>query len=247
VIRFVGLHKRFGSKKVLDGVDFAIGKGEVFFIIGQSGVGKSVLIKHVIGLLKPDQGEIYLDDQEISRLTERQYYAVRRRCGMVFQHSTLFDSLSCIENVALPIRKHKHLSRRAALEEALKRLEQVHMEEFAWTYPAALGDGMRKRVAIARTLTMDPEFVLFDEPTTGLDPVSARRVDTLIRELADKLKVTCVVVSHDLTSIFSIADRIVMLYQGKVRLLGTREQFKRSTDGIVRQFISGSAEGPMEA
>jgi len=247
VIRFVGLHKSFGSKKVLDGVDFSIGQGEVFFIIGQSGVGKSVLIKHVIGLLRPGQGEIYLDDQEISRLTERQYYAVRRRCGMVFQSSTLFDSLSCIENVALPIRKHKHLGRRAALEAAMKRLEQVHMEEFAWTFPAALGDGMRKRVAIARTLTMDPEFVLFDEPTTGLDPVSARRVDTLIRELADKLHVTCVVVSHDLTSIFSIADRIVMLYQGKVRLLGTREQFQRSTDGVVRQFITGAAEGPMEA
>jgi phospholipid/cholesterol/gamma-HCH transport system ATP-binding protein len=246
VIRFVDLHKSFGSKKVLDGVGFAIDKGEVFFIIGQSGVGKSVLIKHVVGLLRPDQGEIYLDDQEISRLTEREYFAVRRRCGMVFQSATLFDSLSCIENVALPIRKHKHLGRRAALQEAMKRLEQVHMEEFAWTFPAALGDGMRKRVAIARTLTMDPEFVLFDEPTTGLDPVSARRVDTLIRELADKLHVTCVVVSHDLTSIFSISDRIVMLYKGRVRLLGTPAEFRASTDGIVRQFITGAAQGPMD-
>ncbi|MBI5499572.1 MAG: ATP-binding cassette domain-containing protein [Deltaproteobacteria bacterium] len=246
MIRFVGLSKSFGSKSVLDGVDVSIGKGEVFFIIGQSGVGKSVLIKHLIGLLRPDRGEIYLDDQEISRLTERQYFAVRRRCGMVFQHSTLFDSLTCIENVALPIRKHKHLGKKKALVEARKRLEQVHMEEFAETFPAALGDGMRKRVAIARTLTMDPEFVLFDEPTTGLDPVSARRVDVLIRELADRLHVTCVVVSHDLTSIFSIADRIVMLYKGKVRLLGTRDEFRRSADPVVRQFITGSAEGPME-
>ncbi|MBI5488510.1 MAG: ATP-binding cassette domain-containing protein [Deltaproteobacteria bacterium] len=246
MIRFVGLCKSFGTKSVLDGVDVTIGKGEVFFIIGQSGVGKSVLIKHLIGLLRPDRGEIYLDDQEISRLTERQYFAVRRRCGMVFQHSTLFDSLTCLENVALPIRKHKHLGKKKALVEAHKRLEQVHMEEFAQTFPAALGDGMRKRVAIARTLTMDPEFVLFDEPTTGLDPVSARRVDVLIRELADRLHVTCVVVSHDLTSIFSIADRIVMLYKGKVRLLGTRDEFRRSADPIVRQFITGSAEGPME-
>jgi phospholipid/cholesterol/gamma-HCH transport system ATP-binding protein len=231
---------------VLDGVDFTIHKGEVFFIIGQSGVGKSVLIKHLIGLLRPDQGEIHLDDREISRLTERQYFAVRRRCGMVFQHSTLFDSLSCLENVALPIRKHKHLGKKKALVEAMKRLEQVHMQEFAGSFPAELGDGMRKRVAIARTLTMDPEFVLFDEPTTGLDPVSARRVDALIRELADRLHVTCVVVSHDLTSIFSIADRIVMLYQGRVRLLGTRDEFRRSADPVVQQFITGAAEGPME-
>jgi phospholipid/cholesterol/gamma-HCH transport system ATP-binding protein len=246
MIRFAGLHKSFGRKKVLDGVDIAIRQGEVFFIIGQSGVGKSVLIKHLIGLLKPDAGEIYLDDLEVSRLKERQYFSVRKRCGMVFQHSTLFDSLTCIENVALPIRKHRKLRRKQALVEAMKRLEQVHMQEFAWTYPAALGDGMRKRVAIARTLTMDPEFVLFDEPTTGLDPISARRVDALIRELADRLRVTCVVVSHDLTSIFAIADRIVMLYQGRVRLLGTPAEFKASADPVVRQFITGAAEGPME-
>jgi phospholipid/cholesterol/gamma-HCH transport system ATP-binding protein len=246
MIRFVGVHKSFGSKQVLAGVDFTIRQGEVFFIIGQSGVGKSVLIKHLIGLLHPDAGEIYLDDQEISRLTERQYFKVRRRCGMVFQHSTLFDSLTCLENVALPIRKHKRLRMKLALAEAMRRLEQVHMEEFAGTYPAALGDGMRKRVAIARTLTMEPEFVLFDEPTTGLDPVSARRVDVLIRELADRLHVTCVVVSHDLTSILSIADRIVMLYQGRVRLLGTRDEFRACPDPVVRQFITGAAEGPIE-
>lgn len=246
MIRFLGLRKRFGTRQVLDGVDIEIGKGEVFFIIGQSGVGKSVLIKHLIGLLRADEGEIWLDDAEVSRWKERQYYPVRKRCGMVFQNSTLFDSLTCLQNVALPIRKHKGMRSRAALDEAMRRLEQVHMEEFAHTYPASLGDGMRKRVAIARTLTLDPEFVLFDEPTTGLDPVSARRVDTLIRELADKLHVTCVVVSHDLTSIFSIADRIAMLYLGKVKLLGTREEFRACTDPIVHQFITGSAEGPME-
>jgi len=245
-IRFTGLRKRFGSKVVLDGVDLEIRSGEVFFIIGQSGVGKSVLIKHLIGILRPDAGEIHLDDLEVSRLSERRLYPVRKRCGMVFQSSTLFDSLSCIENVALPIRKHRRLRKKDALVEAMKRLEQVGMQEFAWVYPAALGDGMRKRVAIARTLTLDPDFVLFDEPTTGLDPISARRVDALIRELSDRLGVTCVVVSHDLTSIFSIADRIVMLYRGKVRLVGTPAEFRASTDAVVRQFITGSAEGPME-
>lgn len=245
-IRFAGLRKRFGDKTVLEGIDLEIRAGEVFFIIGQSGVGKSVLIKHLIGILRPDAGEIFLDDVEVSGLPEKRLYPIRKRCGMVFQHSTLFDSLTCIENVALPIRKHKRMRKKDALVEAMKRLDQVHMQEFAWVYPAALGDGMRKRVAIARTLTLDPEFVLFDEPTTGLDPVSARRVDALIRELADGLGVTCVVVSHDLASIFSIADRIVMLYQGKVRLLGTQADFRTCTDPVVRQFVTGAAEGPME-
>lgn len=245
-IRFVDLHKRFGSKTVLDGVSLEIRSGEVFFIVGQSGVGKSVLIKHLIGLLRPDSGAIYLDDVEVSRLDETALYPVRKRCGMVFQSATLFDSLSCIENVALPIRKHRRMRKKDALVEAMKRLEQVHMQEFAWVYPAALGEGMRKRVAIARTLTLDPEFVLFDEPTTGLDPISARRVDALIRELADRLRVTCVVVSHDLTSIFSIADRIVMLYGGRVRLIGAPAEFRASADPVVHQFITGSAAGPME-
>jgi phospholipid/cholesterol/gamma-HCH transport system ATP-binding protein len=165
---------------------------------------------------------------------------------MVFQHSTLFDSMTCVENVALPLRKHKGLKPREALAEARKRLAQVHMQEFADRFPPELGDGMRKRVAIARALTLDPRYVLFDEPTTSLDPVSARRVDTLIRELSDTLGVTSVVVSHDLASIFTIADRIVMLYKGLVRLVGSQEDFRKSDDGIVQQFITGRAEGPIE-
>jgi phospholipid/cholesterol/gamma-HCH transport system ATP-binding protein len=165
---------------------------------------------------------------------------------MVFQHSTLFDSMTCAENVALPLRKHKGLSHKAALTEALRRLEIVHMQDFAEHYPSELGDGMRKRVAIARALTLDPRYVLFDEPTTSLDPVSARRVDTLIRELSDKLGVTSIVVSHDLASIFSIADRIVMLYKGKVRLLGPPDHFHGTGDGVVQQFIHGHATGPMD-
>jgi phospholipid/cholesterol/gamma-HCH transport system ATP-binding protein len=174
-------------------------------------------------------------------------YAVRKRCAMVFQHATLFDSMTCRENVALPLRKHKALSHADALAEADRRLEQVHMHEFRGRYPAEIGDGMKKRVAIARALTMSPRYVLFDEPTTSLDPVSARRVDQLIRELSDALGVTSIVVSHDLTSIFTIADRIVMLYKGKVKLVGTPDDFRQSEDGVIQQFINGRAEGPMEA
>jgi phospholipid/cholesterol/gamma-HCH transport system ATP-binding protein len=164
----------------------------------------------------------------------------------VFQHSTLFDSMTCSENVALPLRKHKAQKPAAALAEARQLLARVHMEEFAERYPAELGDGMRKRVAIARALTLEPRYVLFDEPTTSLDPVSARRVDQLIRELSDELGVTSVVVSHDLASIFGIADRIVMLYKGEVRLLGTPADFRGSADPVIQQFINGRADGPIE-
>jgi phospholipid/cholesterol/gamma-HCH transport system ATP-binding protein len=246
VIQFKGLKKSFGPKTVLGGVSFDVHPGEVFFIIGASGVGKSVLIKHLVGLLGPDAGEIWLDGEEISKKDERGMHAVRKKCAMVFQHSTLFDSMSCVENVALPLRKHKGLSHKQALSEARARLELVHMHEFADHYPAELGDGMRKRVAIARALTLDPRYVLFDEPTTSLDPVSARRVDRLIRELSDTLGVTSIVVSHDLVSTFTIANRIAMLYQGRVRLLGTPEAFKASDDAVVRQFIRGDATGPMD-
>jgi phospholipid/cholesterol/gamma-HCH transport system ATP-binding protein len=227
-------------------VSFDVQDGEVLFIIGASGVGKSVLIKHLVGLLYPDAGEIWLDGEEISQKDERGMYPVRKKCAMVFQHSTLFDSMTCVENVALPLRKHKGLSMKDALAEARRRLEIVHMSEFADRYPAEMGDGMRKRVAIARSLTLEPRYVLFDEPTTSLDPVSARRVDTLIRELSDKLGVTSIVVSHDLVSIFSIADRIVMLYRGEVRLIGSQEAFRASPDGVVQQFINGRAKGPMD-
>lgn len=246
MISFRNLRKSFGPKTVIEDVSFDVQDGEVFFIIGQSGAGKSVMIKHLVGLLYPDAGEIWLDGEEISRFDEEQMYPVRMKCAMVFQHSTLFDSMTCAENVALPLRKHKGMKPREALSEARRRLEQVHMNEFADRYPPELGDGMRKRVAIARALTMDPRYVLFDEPTTSLDPVSARRVDKLIRELSDTLGVTSIVVSHDLVSIFTIADRIVFLYKGLVKLIGSRDDFKRCPDPIVQQFITGRAEGPIE-
>jgi len=246
VIAFRNICKSFGSKAVLSDVTFDVHDGEVLFIIGASGVGKSVLIKHLVGLLAADQGEIWLDGEEISKKGELAMYPVRKKCAMVFQHSTLFDSMTCVENVSLPLRKHKGLSTKDALAEARRRLEIVHMQEFADRYPAELGDGMRKRVAIARALTLDPRYVLFDEPTTSLDPVSARRVDQLIAELSRTLGVTSIVVSHDLASILSIAHRVVMLYKGQVRLIGTPDAFRASTDGVVQQFIGGHAKGPME-
>jgi phospholipid/cholesterol/gamma-HCH transport system ATP-binding protein len=246
VISFRKLEKAFAGKAVLRGVDLEVVKGEVLFIIGTSGVGKSVTIKHLVGLLRPDGGEIWLDGQRVDQLDERALYDVRKRCAMVFQHATLFDSMTLLENVALPLRKHKRLSERAAEEDAMAFLDKVHMREFAHAYPAELGDGTRKRAAIARALTLDPECVLFDEPTTGLDPVSARRIDKLIRELSDTLGVTSVVVSHDLTSIFGIADRIALIYNGVAHAVGTPAELRASADPIVQQFIQGRSDGPME-
>jgi phospholipid/cholesterol/gamma-HCH transport system ATP-binding protein len=246
MISFRGVSKSFGPKQVLVNVSFDVEPGQVFFIIGASGVGKSVLIKHLIGLIQPDSGQISLDGQELTTLDEPDFFPVRKKCAMVFQHSTLFDSMTCAENIALPLRKHERLKRDAALTKAHELLEAVHMSAFAERFPNELGDGMRKRVAIARALALSPRYILFDEPTTGLDPVSARRVDALIRELCDRRGVTSLVVSHDLTSIFTVADRIVMLYKGRVRLIGTASDFERSEDQVVQQFVHGRAEGPME-
>src|SRR6187551_2489941 len=239
MISFRAVSKSFGDKQVLREVSFDVNAGEVFFIIGASGVGKSVLIKHLIGLLRPDSGEIWLEGEEVSRFSEARMYPVRRKCAMVFQHSTLFDSMTCAQNVALPLRKHRGMHAREADAEARRLLEQVGMQAFAARFPAELGDGMRKRVAIARALSLEPRYVLFDEPTTSLDPVSARRVDRLIKVLRDRLGVTSIVVSHDLVSIFAIADRIVMLYKGKVKLIGGPRDFQESNDAVIQQFING--------
>ena len=245
-IEFRGVKKAFGPKPVLKGMDLAVNKGEVMFIIGTSGVGKSVTIKHLIGLLRVDEGEIWFDGQRVDGLSERQFEPLRRRIGMVFQSSTLFDSMTLAENVALPLRKHGKLNHKDALADAHERLAQVYMDEYAERYPAELSDGMRKRAAIARTLALDPQVVLFDEPTTGLDPVSARRIDRLIRELADKLGVTAIVVSHDPPSIFGIADRVAFIYQGIVHVVATPAELRASSDPIVQQFITGQSSGPME-
>ena len=245
-IEFKGVAKAFGGKPVLRGMSLAVDKGEVMFIIGTSGVGKSVTIKHLIGLLRIDAGEIWFDGRRVDLLSERDLVPIRKRIGMVFQSSTLFDSMTLAENVALPLRKHKGMRHGAALAEAKKMLAKVYMDEYAERYPAELSDGMRKRAAIARTLALDPEVVLFDEPTTGLDPVSARRVDRLIRELATTLGVTAIVVSHDPPSIFGIADRVAFIYQGKVHVVATPAELRASADPVVQQFINGQSSGPME-
>ncbi|MGE0871898.1 MAG: ABC transporter ATP-binding protein [Kofleriaceae bacterium] len=246
LIEFRNVTKAFSGKPVLRGMNLAINAGEVMFIIGTSGVGKSVTIKHLVGLLRIDSGEIWFDGARIDQLPERSYAPLRKRIGMVFQSATLFDSMTLEENVALPLRKHQRMRTRDALVEARKRLGQVYMAEYAERYPAELSDGMRKRAAIARTLALDPEVVLFDEPTTGLDPVSSRRIDRLIRELAEKLGVTAVVVSHDPPSIFGTADRVAFLYQGIVHAVATPAELRASQDPIVQQFITGQSSGPME-
>ena len=245
-IEFKGVTKAFGGKPVLRGMDLAVEKGEVMFIIGTSGVGKSVTIKHLIGLLRIDGGEIWFDGARVDQIPEARLAPLRKRIGMVFQSSTLFDSMTLAENVALPLRKHQGMRHAAALVEAKQRLAQVYMDGYADRYPAELSDGMRKRAAIARTLALDPEVVLFDEPTTGLDPVSARRVDRLIRELASTLGVTAIVVSHDPPSIFGIADRVAFIYQGRVHVVATPADLRASPDPVVQQFINGQSSGPME-
>jgi phospholipid/cholesterol/gamma-HCH transport system ATP-binding protein len=245
-IEFRDIHKSFGANTVLRGVDLQVDAGSVHYIIGQSGAGKSVLVKHLIGLERPDHGRVFVDGEDVTRLSERELYPLRKRCAMVFQHATLFDSMSLLDNVALPIRKHQKVEEERARELAARELERVDMEEYADRYPADFGDGMRKKVAIARALTLDPEFVIFDEPTTGLDPPSADMVDELIRDLSDDLGVTSIVISHDLRSTFRVADRIAMLYKGELRLKGTPETFRQTDDPVVRQFIEGSPDGPME-
>jgi phospholipid/cholesterol/gamma-HCH transport system ATP-binding protein len=245
-IEFVGVEKAFAGKPVLRGMNLAVTRGEILYIIGTSGVGKSVTIKHLVGFLGIDAGEIWFDGQRVDTLDEPGFYPVRRRIGMVFQSATLFDAMTLAENVALPLRKHRGLNQRAALVDARRRLAQVYLSDFADRYPTELSDGMRKRAAIARTLTLEPEVVLFDEPTTGLDPVNARRIDRLILELSRTLGVTAIVVSHDLPSIMTVADRVAFLYQGRVHCIGTPASLAATDDPIVHQFISGTSTGPME-
>jgi phospholipid/cholesterol/gamma-HCH transport system ATP-binding protein len=246
VIEFIDIHKSFGPKRVLKGVSLTVDQGQVLYVIGSSGAGKSVLVKHLVGLLRPDSGRIILDGRDVTWLSEAEFYAVRKKCAMVFQNSTLFDSMSILDNVALPYRKHFRLSRDEASRRALDKLALVQMEDAARRFPGDLGDGLRKRVAIARALTLEPEFVIFDEPTTGLDPVAAANVDALIRSLRNDTGVTAIVVSHDLRSIFSVADRIAMIYDGNIRLDGTPQEFRASDDPVVSQFINGRADGPMK-
>jgi phospholipid/cholesterol/gamma-HCH transport system ATP-binding protein len=244
VIEFEGVSKRFGDKPVLEGIDLRIPSGGVQFIIGTSGAGKSVLMKHVVGLVRADRGRILFEGADITDYSEAEFYRVRERCGLVFQHSTLFDSMTLLENVALPIEKRMRMSEKDAAARAKAELERHHLEEWMDKLPSEVGAGLKKRVAIARTLALLPSTIIYDEPTTGLDPVAARRVDAMILALKEK-GLTQIVVSHDLTSILTIADRIAMIHHGRVHIDGTKAEVAASTDPIVAQFLCGAPEGPL--
>lgn len=239
VIRFAELSKSFAGQRVLDRVSLSIARGAVHFVMGPSGAGKSVLIKHVVGLLRPDAGRVYFDGRDVTGASEEELFAVRRRCQLIFQHATLFDHLTVLENVAMPARKRFRCRWREAEARARTALARVHASELEARFPPELGRGVQKRVAIARAIALEPEALLYDEPTTGLDPVAARRIDRLIRSTADELRLTSVVVSHDLASLSAIADRVSFLHAGRVHAEDTPAALLGSSDPLVAAFFRG--------
>jgi phospholipid/cholesterol/gamma-HCH transport system ATP-binding protein len=242
VIRIQHLHKRFGSQPVLRGVDLDIATGEIMVVIGRSGGGKSVLLKHLIGLLRPDSGSVAVDGTEISRLRGSELDRVRERYGVVFQGGALFDSMSVAENVAFPLREKSRLKPAEIKNRVEEKLEQVGLSDMGHKNPAEISGGMRKRVAIARALVTEPEIVFFDEPTTGLDPILVNTIHHLIVELHRKFRFTAVMVSHEIPEIFEIADRVAMLHEGRIIEVGAPEALRASTNPIVQQFIRGDIE-----
>lgn len=239
-IRIRGLHKTFIAHHVLRGLDLDIERGKINIIIGGSGQGKSVLMKHLMGLLKPDSGSIFVDGIDIVPLTELQMGPVRRRFGMVFQYAALFDSLNVVENIAFPLLERYQLSRDEVMErvrELLRRLDLGHISGIEQKFPAELSGGQRKRVGLARALIDRPEVLLYDEPTTGLDPVATKNVDEMIVQASHDFGVTSVVISHDMASTFRIADRVSMLYEGRILVTGTAEEMLRSQQPPLREFI----------
>lgn len=237
MIRFKNLVKKFGARTILHGLTFEIQEGEIVFILGTSGTGKSVLLKSIVGLLQPDDGEVWIDDLEISKFTEEQYLGVRKKCGMVFQHPALFDSLTIFENVAFGLRRHYQLSEDAIAEKVRKALNLVHLSEIEQKKPSEISYGMQKRVSLARTVALEPKILLFDEPTTGLDPVTTNAVNHLIKELSRKLKTTSLVVSHDMQCALDIADKIIVLDKGNIVDQGTPEELKKSKVPLVIDFL----------
>jgi phospholipid/cholesterol/gamma-HCH transport system ATP-binding protein len=240
MIRLIDVYKDFGTKRVLSGFSLDVVEGETMVIIGYSGTGKSVAIKHIVGLLEPDAGTVFVDDQEVPKLPRRDLYALRARIGYVFQFAALFDSLSIGDNVAMALRKQRVEESEIAgrVQEAL---ELVDLPDVADRFPAELSGGMRKRVGIARAIVGRPKYILYDEPTTGLDPVTSAVIDQLMLRMQRQLGVTSIVITHDMRSAYTVGTRIAMLYNGRVRRVGTVDEIRHTDDPVVRQFIEGRA------
>ncbi len=245
MIKIIDLHKSFQAKPVLQGVHLEIRDGESMVIIGGSGTGKSVLIKHIIGILRPDSGRIYVAGDEVTLMNEEELNGMRKKFGMLFQGAALFDSLSVWENVGFGLKQHTQLSNDEIFEIATEKLAMVGLYGVEELRPSELSGGMQKRVGLARAIAMEPEILLYDEPTTGLDPINADMINNLIIEMREKLKVTSVAITHDMVSAYKIADRIAMIHQGKIIEVGTPEEIRTTDNAHVRQFISGNAEGPI--
>src|SRR6201996_7698670 len=239
-IRIRGLQKSFGPHKVLRGVDLDVERGKINIIIGGSGQGKSVMMKHLMGLLKPDAGRIYVDGEDIVPLDDYELNRVRRKFGMLFQYAALFDSLTVEQNVAFPLVEHTKKSKSEIHDAVMQRLQSLGLRNIEKKFPAELSGGMRKRVGLARALILEPQILLYDEPTTGLPPVATKNVDDMIRDISAETGVTSVVISHDMASTFRIANRISMLYEGKIAISGTPDEIKKSKLPFVREFVEMS-------
>ena len=244
LIRFDGLQKSFGTKVIYTGLDLEVRRGETLTVIGGSGTGKSVLLKCLIGLLRPDGGSIRFDGDELTGLTEEEYIPVRRKIAMLFQGAALFDSLSVAENVAYPIREHfPSIGEGELADRVTQKLEMVGLPGIESMRPADLSGGMKKRVGLARAIAIDPEVVLYDEPTTGLDPINTRRINELIVKLNEELRVTSIVVTHDMESAYTVSHRMAMLYDHRILASGTVDEMRASTIPEVRNFVRGMVEG----
>ncbi len=234
--------KGFGRQRVLDGISLKIEKGESVAIIGRSGCGKSVLLKTIIGLMPPDSGKVIIDGQDITRLNERELIKVRKKFGMLFQSAALFDSMNVFENISFPLRREKRLSEDETKQKVAEALEMVEMPGIELKMPSELSGGMRKRVGLARAIVYQPEIILYDEPTTGLDPVVSDSIDKLILRICERLNVTTVVVTHDMRSVRRVSKRIFMMHKGKIYATGTPEEIFESKDPIVKQFVNGESD-----
>ncbi len=247
MIKVEGVEKSFGRNHVLRGVDLEIKEGETLTIMGGSGTGKSVLIKHIVGLLKPDKGRVFIDNQDITAMNEDQLFQVQKRFGYLFQGAALFDSLTVGENILFGVRNLRPDLKTDSEKLVTEKLALVGLRpEVAQLKPAELSGGMKKRVGLARAIAYEPDYILYDEPTTGLDPIMSDVINDLILGLQKSIGVTSVVVTHDMTSAYKISNRMAMLYQGKIVSIGTPAEIRSTTNPLVKQFITGSSQGPIQ-